>query len=275
MGLSLVLYAFCPETLNFQKPLYSHHESVPSPSPSNTPFNAPLRPQTLAERAQHALAQFKQASSFVFDDWRVPATIAPFLLHMLVGTIGGLLLQYMSKRYGLTFADVTLLMTIRTGVIVLLLFIVLPYISTLIMRRYDLSGARKDLYLVRASLIFVVIGWILVGLSPNILTVSISIATASIGQGFPLLLRSFLTTLVPAHHIARVYSIVSIVDTLGIMIGSPLLAGMFKRGLALGGSWIGLPFYFTGLVGLMFLLLLCSVGLRKGEDGYASMAEDD
>ena len=115
----------------------------------------------------------------------------------------------------------------------------------------------------------------LVGLSPNIPTVAISLSIASLGMGFALLLRSFLTSLVEAHHIARVYSIISIVDTLGFMFGSPLLAGLFKRGLALGGGWVGLPFYFTGLAGFVFMLLLSCIQLRKGEDEHASAQEDE
>jgi hypothetical protein len=59
-----------------------------------------------------------------------------------------------------------------------------------------------------------------------------------------------------------------------MMVGSPLLAGLFKRGLALGGVWIGLPFYFTALVGVMFLLLLLVIRLRKCEEGYLSVGEE-
>jgi MFS family permease len=226
------------------------------------------------DQARHGFAELKQASAFLFNDWRVPALILTWIFHMLMGTIGQLLMQYLSKRYGLTFSNATLLMTIKSGVIVLLLFVILPHLSTLIMRKFRLSAQRKDLYLVRVSLGFVAVGWMLVGLSPNIPTVAISLAIASLGMGFALLLRSFLTSLVEAHHIARVYSIISIVDTLGIMFGSPLLAGLFKRGLALGGAWVGLPFYFTGLVGFVFMLLLLCIQLRKGEAEHASAHED-
>lgn len=230
---------------------------------------------TLQDKVRHSLRTLKEASSFLLDDWRIPALIVPFLLHMVVGSISSLLLQYLSKRYGLTFSNATLLMAIRSGVIVLLLFIVLPYLSTILMRKYHLSGPRKDLYLVRASLAFIAVGFMFVGFSPNIPVVAISLALSALGQGFALVLRSFLTALVPSHHIARVYSIVSILETIGMMVGSPLLAGLFKRGLALGGAWIGLPFYFTALVSAMFLLLLLSIRLRKCEDGHVCLDEEE
>lgn len=275
MIVATLVYLICPETMDFQK-----DPSLANDVPFTTPATEDSTPssvqnQTLAGRARHALMKLKQASSFLLDDWRVPALILPFLLHMLVGTIGALLLQYLSKRYGLTFSDATLLMTIRSGVLVLLLFVILPYLSNMVMQKFQLSGPRKDLYLVRVSLGFIVVGWTMVGFSPNIPIVAISLAISALGQGFALLLRSFLTSLVPAHHIARVYSIISIVDTIGIMAGSPLLAGLFKRGLALGGAWIGLPFYFTALIGFMFFLLLLGIRLRKSEEGYVSVDEDE
>ena len=275
MVLATLLYLACPETMDFQKDSSTANEIHLTSLATEDATQSSTRDQTFTGRARHSLIQLKEASSFLLDDWRVPALILPFILHMLVGTIGQLLLQYLSKRYGLTFSDATLLMTIRSGVIVLLLFVILPYLSTLIMQRYQLSGPRKDLYLVRASLGFIVVGWMLVGFSPNIPIVAVCLAISALGQGFMLLLRSFLTSLVPAHHIARVYSIVSIVDTGGLMVGSPLLAGLFKRGLALGGAWIGLPFYFTALVGLVFLLLMLVIRLRKCEEGQALNDEDE
>ena len=194
---------------------------------------------------------------------------------MLLGANVHLVLQYLSKRYGLTLSKATLVMTIRNGVLVLLLFVVLPYVSTSIMRVFRLSAQRKDLYLARGSQVLMALGWTLVGLSPEIPFVAISLAIASLGQGAPLLLRSFLTSLVEAHHIARVFSIISIVDTLGMMFGSPLLAGLFKSGLALGGGWIGLVFFFLGFVLAFFALLMFVVGLRKGEDEYTPVNGDD
>ena len=194
---------------------------------------------------------------------------------MLTGLVSQLLLQYVSKRYSIKLSKAILLTTIRMGVITLLLFSILPYISDAIMRRYRLSAERKDLYLARTSLVLLAVGWTLVGLAPNLPLVAIALTISSLGYGSWLLLRSFLTSLVPKHYIARLYSVLSIVDTLGLMIGSPLMAGLFSRGLALGGFWIGLPFYFLGIVAGCFSVLMFAVGLRKGEDERSPANDDD
>ena len=78
---------------------------------------------------------------------------------------------------------------------------------------------------------------------------------------------------VPAHHLARLYSIITLVDTIGAMFGGALLAGLFNGGLALGGGWIGLPFFFLGIVSAAFTALLFAVRLRPGE-GDDKLADD-
>jgi hypothetical protein len=72
---------------------------------------------------------------------------------------------------------------------------------------------------------------------------------------------------VPGQQVARLYSLISVVDTLGAMLGAPLLAGLFNRGLRLGGYGVGLPWYFLGGICAVFGVVLCVVGSEKGEDG--------
>lgn len=275
MALSLVLFVWCPETRGYKD------NDVTDPVPTSAAAadnDLPVPPPDLSATREPISTDFpmlraidpRTSLSFLTDDWRVPVLITPFLLHMLLSLSVGLALQYLSKRYALTFSEATLVMTIRNGVTVLLLFVIIPYVSTFVMERYSLSGPRKDLYLARTSQAILAVGWLLVGLSPNLVSVIISLAIASLGQGAALLLRSFLTSLIPSHHIARVYTTISIVDDLGIMVGAPLLAGLFKEGLGLGGLWVGLPFYFFGFMAAVFTGLLFVAGLRKGEDEIKS-----
>ncbi|RMY76651.1 hypothetical protein D0862_13709 [Hortaea werneckii] len=281
--LCFLTYGIVPETLNYYKPAErpssSHptssstestqHAKPPSPDTHFTHHSTPTKPITRLFHSLHT------ATAFLTHDHRIPLLILPFIGHSLIAQTSQLLLQYTSKRYRLTFSQATLLTTILNAVKVLLLFVLLPYASTLAMRYFRLSAQRKDLYLARASQGFVFVGWTLVGLSPNLACVVISLVVAALGQSAYLLIRSFLTSLVPADQIARVYSIVSLVDTVGAMLGSPLLAGLFGRGLALGQGWVGLPFYFLGVVSAAFAVLLFVVGLKKGEESDGDREYDD
>lgn len=277
--LTLILYTFCPETLNYTHPsLPAGPNLAPPPPPpyESTPtFTDPdaTGPAVIWHKTKNAIKSLIHSLSFLTHDWRILVLMVPFTIHMLVGIVGQLLLQYISKRYEVKLSKAILLTTIRMGVVVLLLFSILPYISTWLMQKFKLSAQRKDLYLARASMMIVAIGWTLVGLSPNLPLVVIALAISSMGYGAWLMLRSFLTSLLPKNQIAKVYSIMSIIDTLGIMFGAPFMAALFKHGLALGGFWVGMPFYFLGITAGCFSLVLFLIGLRKGEDEV--VAADD
>lgn len=271
-GLAAFAFLLVPETRGFELggPNIEHDGTMPSPETHPTPHDADVAVDvdTNMTSAPEAIDPERRSTlSFLTDDLRVIALILPFTTYALLASITKLLLQYCSTRYDLTFSKATLLVTVRNSVTVVLLFATLPYLTTAVTRAYKLSGEAKDLLLARVSQILLATGWILVAASPNIPTVALSLAIASSGVGAAFLVRSLLTSLLPTQHIARVYTFISIVDTVGMMIGGPLLAGLFSRGLALGNGWIGLPFYFVGGLSALFAILLFFVRLEEGKEG--------
>nr|POE54174.1 efflux pump ustt [Quercus suber] len=264
---SLALVIFLPETLDFKQSSLEYEGDSFGPATEVQPVPPETMPGSIpaSSYASRVVLLARQSTSFLTEDWRISVCIIPFVSHFLVAQTGRLMLQYYSSRYDLTFSQATLLLTIFSGFKVLLLSFILPHGSVAIMKYFRLSDQQKDLYLARVSQIFVVVGWTSIGLAPNVPIVVGAMIVASLGHGALTLLRSFITTLVPAHHIARMYSVITIVDTLGSMFGSALLADLFQQGLTLGGVWIGAPFLFMGLVSLLFLVLMVIVRLRKDE----------
>ncbi|EMC95092.1 hypothetical protein BAUCODRAFT_123567 [Baudoinia panamericana UAMH 10762] len=278
MALPIIAYPLIPETLGFRHTALSPPDTQP-PTPCGESAPAPPDlstnpPPINADFAAPITTKVIEATSLLTQDWRVPALILTFISHLIIMSASAFIMQYVSKRYSLTFANATLLMTIFSGVKVLLLSAILPWLSKAVMQCLHLSSQQKDLYLARASLLLTALGTTMIGLAPNVPTVAISMAITSLGLGAHIMIRSFLTSLVPAHHIARVFSIVSIVDTLGSMFGGALLAGLFKRGMQLGGVWIGMPFFFIGMLSAAFAVLLFIVRIRP-EEGKLVQEDDD
>lgn len=157
-------------------------------------------------------------------------------------------------------------LTLRALANILLFFLILPFLAHLLRQNLRLSNPRTDLYLSRASMTCWALGLLLFGIAPTPATAAAGMSVMALGYGSMFLIRSFLTPLVPARDVARLYGFVSAVDTLGGMLGAPLLAGLYKRGLEVGGVAVGLPFCCLGVACAGFAVGLCVVGVRKGEE---------
>jgi MFS family permease len=234
--------------------------------PETLGYNEPPPSSTTESSDSTTTASLRAAIAFLWTDWRIPALVLSFLIHLAVIDSPPLQLQYVSTRYNLTFAAATTIMTLRSIANILFLFLLLPFIAKTLTHKYNFCAQRTDLWMSRASMASWAVGWLLFGLSPDLLSATAGMGITALGSGSFFLIRSLLTPLVPAHNVARVYSLISVVDTLGAMLGAPLLAALFNWGLRVGGYGVGMPFYFLGVVCGVITVLLCVVGLRKGED---------
>lgn len=263
MALGVIVALFMPETLGYNKPpseTATAEATNPAPSSDNDDDDN-------NNNTHNHITTLRNAISFLWLDWRVPALVLTFLIHLAVADISSLLLQYVSTRYNLTFAEATTILTLRSVANILLLFLLLPFLANYLTATRGLCTQRTDLWMSRASMASWALGWLVFGLSPTLLSATAGMGITALGSGSFFLIRSLLTPLVPAHNVARLYSLISVVDTLGAMLGAPLLAGLFNWGLRVGGLGVGMPFYFLGAVCAGITVLLCVVGLRKGEDG--------
>jgi hypothetical protein len=276
--LSALLFVFTPETLNYPhgkagRPAFSRRNTASSipPPPDPAPAAEPISLNT----SSLWLKRLKNSTAFLTSDYRVPLCILPFTTHMMLAISGQLILQYMSTRYHLTFAEATLVATIRSAMVVVVLFVLLPAISKASMAYLHLSHSQKDLYLCRISQVFLALGWFVFGFANTVPFGAVCLVVASLGTGAPFLLRSFLTGLLPKDQIATAFSFISIVDTLGATLGAPLLAGMLRKGLKMGGNWMGMPFFFTALTAAFFAVVLCFVSVREDDDKGVAGAENE
>ncbi|KAM0707094.1 hypothetical protein Q7P35_006425 [Cladosporium inversicolor] len=264
MACAVIVTFFMPETLGYNE--------QPSSPATTEPTNPPSSSET---NNQTHITTLRNAISFLWLDWRIPALILTFLIHLAIGDSSALQLQYVSTRYNLTFAEATTILTLRSIANILLLFLLLPFLSNLLTRSRGFCAQRTDLWMSRASMASWALGWLVFGLSPTLLSATAGMGISALGSGSFFLIRSLLTPLVPAHNVARLYSLISVVDTLGAMLGAPLLAGLFNWGLRVGGYGVGMPFYFLGMLCAAITVLLCVVGLRKGEDGEEVRSDEE
>ncbi|KAK6002392.1 hypothetical protein QM012_002030 [Aureobasidium pullulans] len=255
-GIGIPLALLIPETLGYQQVVKPDEECINDEGSTSKPKN---QMKSFLEQCYKPLIE---STAYFLHDKRVIFLIITFIPVMLTMTNVPLLLQYASSRYGMTFASVTLLLTVRAGVTIAMFLFVQSWVFNLLSNA-GVSGQKRDLLLARGSAGLMLVGWAAIGFSPNAILFTASLMVATIGNGFPVFLRSFLTGLVEPNRVAELYTIIGVVDTLGLMLGGPLLAWLFQRGMQLGDIFVGLPFVTLGLIYGVVASFLLIMGHHK------------
>jgi MFS-type transporter involved in bile tolerance (Atg22 family) len=165
---------------------------------------------------------------------------------------------------------------------ILLLLFFIPILSTLLISKFHFTSQRKDLYLARTSSLFLITGarksiisfliptslpilnhfipnlstlltppQVLLATSPSLPLTLVGLVIYTLGTGFVSLVRSLITSLVDAEHVARLYAIIAVVETSSALVAGPMVAGLYEMGLEWKGAWLGLPFW--GLAGVLMV----------------------
>ncbi len=247
--ISILFLSLIPETLNYSDGLPPNSGS-PSISTAISPQHQPWW-RKLLEEARGCI-------SFLMSEIRIVLIVSAFIVHMLFLN-RDVLLQYISSRYGITLAHATVLISVRSGFILILCVIVLPLVS--LFCRSRLGPKRSDLLLSRTSAAIIALSFLGIGLATNLPLLCLALVFNSLGWGLFSFLRSLAISLIEAEYVARLNTLIGIFDTVGLMVGSPLLAVLFTRGLEVGGLWVGLPFFFcAGIVALLTFMLVGLIG---------------
>lgn len=189
--------------------------------------------------------------------------LATFLMTKAGSSIIEFLPQFASKRFGWEISDASYIAAVQAAVSILMMAVILPTITKMLKTKYRISGPPLDLKIIRGSAPFLTIGCFLLGWAstPSLFITAIVIYT--MGAGFRVTLESFLASTVRSDQLATLYVAISVIDTMGTFVASPLLAATFAKGLHMGGPWIGLPFIATSIIYLFCGVLTAFLSLNS------------
>ena len=279
-----------PETLGFRKPA---DPTPPTPkrfsvndekAEAERPMTAtepsmPLSKGSFSDTVRSLLASFIVNSAFLFRDWRILFFGATYPVRMLVSPLGSLLLQYVSKRYQWTLARVTYISSFEAGMSMIALLFLFPSFSTYLLKKKGLNVSRKDLILARIGVSATAMGVMLTGFAPTVFILFIGMGISSLGSGAGSATRALLTSYVQPNEVARLYTALSIVETLGLTAGGPVVAGLFKIGMEnvksgkYGDAWLGLPYVLVGI--LLSIVAVLMWMLRLADSPREKMEEEE
>ncbi|KAF2761933.1 MFS general substrate transporter [Pseudovirgaria hyperparasitica] len=257
---ALFLAMFVPETLKNQEHDPHEAQDIINTSPAcneclmetgteypQTQPCTPNREQITDDSSVYEDSWLQQTKNFVFKYWTLMIILLPYTEHLLISGTSQLQVQFLSRRLGFTISQATLFFSLRAGCSILLFLVVLPRLSTYMTREQRWSTQVKDLYLARVSIFLQAAGWTGTGMATNTLFVAVSMTVSTLGSGTALFLRSLAASLVPSSRLATLFSVISVIDIVGSMLGAPILAAAFGWGMRHGTFWVGMPFDLIGL----------------------------
>ncbi|KAJ4367023.1 hypothetical protein N0V83_007553 [Neocucurbitaria cava] len=196
----------------------------------------------------------------------------------LVVTLGKqalhILLQYVSKRFSVSIAEAGMLFSIKAVVVIVLYLAILPGLQ----RGLHGSQSKITIRIARASIVFLTVGVAMMGLAWNVSVLIPGLVIYALGFGFPITVRSLLSTLATTHDlpIPVVFSGMAIFETAGSFIGATALTGAFTRTLDLKGWVQGTPFFICSIFYLIILIPTWAAKLDgELEPGVSANSEEE
>ncbi|EAW08898.1 putative MFS transporter [Aspergillus clavatus NRRL 1] len=244
---------------------------------SETSVRALLESKSRRELQAHLAALWRRATAVLRHDAKVIVLLLTFFINAVEEPTQSLNLQYISERYGLSLARAGFVISIKSVATIVTYVALLPAASWLLQQRLGLSDTRKDMVLARGSIVVLSAGFFLVAWSPTVAMATVGFVLSTFGRGYGNIIRSVVTSLVPAQFTGRMYTMITVIETFGLLLSGPLLAALFRVGLNQGDvRWLGLPFMVAGGIGVIVAVVISCLDVSTPAGaGEAEEADDD
>ncbi|KAF2279648.1 MFS general substrate transporter [Westerdykella ornata] len=273
MGIFVALA--CPETLHLRD----------LPEPHDPEFDQTIELQPVKEPSAFAiktqLRNFKDAFVFLCRDTTMALVIFAFLVSRLGRQAMSMLIRYASKRYNWKIKKAAYLLSFRAATNLVALTVFVPGVNMFLLRVIRLPAHWADLWLARSSIILSTLSFVIMGIAAHPALLVLGLLVFNLGTGYNAALRSVSIHVVGGQSspdIGRLFAVIAIVESIGVMIAGPALAAIFEWGIELGEPWIGIPFLATAAVhgAVTFVTFIISVKDRPmSAPGYVQVDNED
>jgi len=268
-----LLTLLIPETLGKQKGDNPAREPLLDGNHDDNHQDVPVHKASPKTLLTH-LVQFLHQLQFVLASPLLTILAVTFFANSLGKSVLMLLLQFASNRFDMTLSEASLLIPLSATLNFAVLAIILPWINSHPINNHDIhDAATKDLNIARASIVLIILGLVGIALSPHIAVLALAITVYALGAGYSGASRSLVTSFVERNQVGRLYAVLAMLDTAGTVVSGPALSKLFSWGLALGGLWSGIPFFFAAMLFGLVGVVIWVIRLPDKEDGEVESQE--
>lgn len=173
----LVVLTILPETVTFHK----HSQNYISSLDDNPQLDHDPDKNFWRDTKGDLISRFKDLR-FIWASPQLVLLVVVFSVGTLYRSSSEFLLQYVSRRYGWQISQAGFLLSYRAVVNLILLIVILPGISFLLLKYRYCDAQAKDLWLLRASTVFMALGTLATGLAPQAPLMIIGTSTPHVSQ---------------------------------------------------------------------------------------------
>jgi hypothetical protein len=254
-----------PETLGAKKPGETATTERKPESPVSNIFG---EKGDLSQHGSRIIKLIKENAGFIAKDWRVLFFACTYPIRMIMGSLDSQIIQYVPQRFHWSIANTTNLQAVQSGVSMAVLLLILPAVSSYLLKKRGYSANRKDILLTRVGFFCYGVGLITIGFAPTVFFFVIGMVTITLAAGSGAAIRALLTSWVEQNEVARLYTALGIIETLGSICGGPLISTLYNAGLSAHGKGkgdlvLGVPWIAAGII--MTCLAITTWILRFGE----------
>ncbi|KAK5990617.1 Efflux pump ustT-like protein [Cladobotryum mycophilum] len=166
------------------------------------------------------------------------------------------LLQYITLKFNWEWSTAAYVYTISDVTSITVFLLLLPLLSNLLANRFGFEPLRRDLLLARTSVIILSVGSLMAAAASVPWTFIGSLVIGSLGEGYSPLFRAVLNSVVEPHTIATLNTVISTANTLVGMVATPAFGWLLSKGIEIGGSGTGLPYFVACVWGVIALVAM-------------------
>lgn len=253
--------------------LPEHTSSAPSHSRNSDEQSQPLLSSPLLKArestpslSRSVIDRFHTLASAITSHSRnFSLMLICFFLASLASSDTKLLVQYISKRYQWTFASAGYLLSGKAIINFTLLTVVVPRLLQSATASAQESSDKTNMRFANMCFAVSVIGALAIALSSSVWHLVPALAMYAMGSALPIFTLSLLkspsvvssppplsldgnlggpsTSLAEGDVETHIFSIVMLVKIMGSLLGAPLMAFLWVRGIGIGGAALGMPYF--------------------------------
>ncbi|KAF2014538.1 MFS general substrate transporter [Aaosphaeria arxii CBS 175.79] len=265
-----ILIAFLfPETL--------HLRDLPEPKDRISPADEEIELTSSRKGfVRMQLQHLKDAAVFFGRDGMTAMIIFTFLASRLGRQCVSLLLRYASKRYHWEIKKANYLLSFRAATNLVAMTIFIPLVNCFLLKYLRLVAHHSDLWIARGSIVLTTVSLVIMGIAAHPALLILGLLVFNLGTGYSAAMRSIAIHSVGGQaspEVGKLFAVIAVVESLGAMLGGPLLAVIFDWGIKMGEPLIGAPYIFGALVFAVVTVLTFMIPIRNDEQLYTRVMD--